>query len=192
MREAEQTKLWTLSGRGRIWPCSSRTMTLAKIVSGGQTGVDRGALDAALRAGFACGGWCPPGRMAEDGRIPDRYPLQEMARGGYRERTRQNVADSDGSVVVYFGRPEGGTEQTFLECTRLEKPYESIDASKIPPDRAASLVAAFIVEQRIETLNVAGPRASEVPNAYQYAFDFVTRLLTAEPAHGSTNGSSLT
>lgn len=158
----------------------TRTVTLAKIVSGGQTGVDRGALDAALHAGFTCGGWCPPQRLAEDGRIPDRYLLREMPRGGYRGRTARNVADSDGSVVIYFGQPQGGTKETLLECVKLEKPYEPIDASKIPPDRAASLVATFIAEQHIATLNVAGPRASEVSDAYGYAFDFVTNLLTAQ------------
>lgn len=157
-------------------------MTLAKVISGGQTGVDRGALDAALRAGFPCGGWCPPQRLAEDGPIPNAYPLQEVPVGGYRERTIRNVADSDGSVIVYFGRPEGGTQLTLLECIKLEKPYEPIDANKVPLDRAASRVAAFVAEQRIATLNVAGPRASEAPRGYEYAFDLITNLLMTRQA----------
>jgi len=68
-------------------------LALAKIVSGGQTGVDRGALDTALDNGFPCGGWCPSGRLAEDGRIPDRYPVTELTGGSYRQRTLRNVVD---------------------------------------------------------------------------------------------------
>ena len=77
-------------------------MRLTKIVSGGQTGVDRAALDAALAAIFPCGGWTPADRMAEDGVIPERYPLTPLLRGGYRERTRQNVVDSDGTAIIYI------------------------------------------------------------------------------------------
>lgn len=152
-------------------------MTLAKIVSGGQSGVDRGALDAALKHGFPCGGWCPPGRMAEDGPIPDSYPLVEMPHGDYLERTIQNVVDSDGSAIVYFGELSGGTEQTLLHCIQRGKPYKLIDASEIPAERAATLVDEFVARHAIATLNVAGPRASEAPAAYAYAFDFVSRLL---------------
>jgi hypothetical protein len=75
-------------------------MALIKIISGGQTGVDRGALDAALAVKFPCGGWCPADRRAEDGSIPGRYPLTPLPGGGYRERTRQNVIDSDGTATV--------------------------------------------------------------------------------------------
>lgn len=74
-------------------------MTLQKIISGGQTGADRGALDAALEARVPCGGWCPADRSAEDGSIPDRYPLTPLPVGGYRARTLKNVEDSDGTVI---------------------------------------------------------------------------------------------
>jgi hypothetical protein len=79
------------------------TSTLEKIISGGQTGVDRGALDAALEASFPCGGWCPKGRKAEDGPIPARYPLKEMDGPAYRLRTERNVRDSDGTLILFFG-----------------------------------------------------------------------------------------
>ena len=79
---------------------------MVKIVSGGQTGVDRGG----LARGVSCGGWCPPGRTAEDGVIHDRYPLVELPRGDYRDRTLRNVLDSDGTAVVYCNGLEGGTD----------------------------------------------------------------------------------
>lgn len=152
-------------------------MTLAKIVSGGQTGVDRGALDAALQNGFPCGGWCPPGRTAEDWAIPKFYPLEEMTHGGYRERTIQNVIDSDGTAIIYFRELTGGTEQTLLHCIRRKKPYRLIDAREISPDRAAVLVAEFIEANAVAELNVAGPRASKEPAAHAYTLDLVSLLL---------------
>ena len=99
-----------------------------KIVSGAQTGVDRAALDAALECAVALGGWCPAGRLAEDGVIPSRYPVEELPRAGYRQRTKRNVVDSDGTVIIYFGYPSGGTEQTLVFCIKEKQPYVLIDA----------------------------------------------------------------
>lgn len=154
-------------------------MTLAKIVTGGQTGVDRGALDAALEAGFPCGGWCPEGRIAEHGVIPERYPLAEMAGGGYEERTLANVADSDGTAIFYFGELEGGTRLTLDYCVERGKPYELIDAAVVEPREAALKLAAFVGRNRIAVLNIAGPRASKVPQAQSYAYSTIKRLLEA-------------
>lgn len=81
-----------------------------KIVSGAQTGVDRAALDAALENGVELGVWCPEGRLAEDGIIPEKYPVKELPNSGYSERTKRNVIDSDGTVIIYFAHPSGGTE----------------------------------------------------------------------------------
>ena len=162
-------------------------MPLAKVISGGQTGVDRGALDAALEAGFPCGGWCPPGRLAEDGPIPARYPLAEMPAGGYRERTRRNVEESDGTLVLVFGTLAGGTQRTVLACERLGKPCRTIDGAAISPDDAARLAAGFVAEHRLAVLNVAGPRASENPAAYAYAFEVIGHLLRDAGASGATN-----
>jgi Circularly permutated YpsA SLOG family len=140
-----------------------------KIISGGQTGVDRAALDVALRHGFECGGWCPAGRLDEFGKIPDQYPVQELQGGGFTERTLQNVKDSDGTVVIYPGELRGGTEQTIRFCADLKRPHQLIDATKLSPERASALIADFVCENKIGIINVAGPRQSEWPEGYNYA-----------------------
>ena len=144
-------------------------MKALKIISGGQTGVDRAALDVALRHGIECGGWCPAGRLDEFGTIPDHYPIQELPGGSFTERTLQNVKDSDGTVVVYCDRLGGGTAQTVYFCLELKRPHELIDASKISAEGAAKLIADFVHENKIGILNVAGPRKSEWPEGYDYA-----------------------
>ena len=144
-----------------------------KVVSGGQTGVDRGALDAALELKLQCGGWCPEGRLAEDGPIPEQYPMQEVEGGDYRDRTRKNVLDSDGTAIIYFGEIEGGTESTLDDCVQLAKPYQLINGAETQPGQAAKLIADFVRDRGLQTLNVAGPRASKVEKGHKYAFDTV-------------------
>jgi hypothetical protein len=154
---------------------------MRKIISGGQTGVDRGALDAALAAGFPCGGWCPEGRMAEDGPIPSRYPLQELAGGGYRQRTRQNVIDSDGTLVIYFGALTGGSLATVRFCEQLRKPVLVVDgAAHVDPRNVAAQVREFVRAKSIGVLNVAGPRESQRPGAAAFA-EQVMREVLLEP-----------
>jgi hypothetical protein len=152
-------------------------MALAKIVSGGQTGIDRGALDAALAAEFPCGGWCPSDRAAEDGPIASRYPLTPMARGGYRERTRQNVLDSDGTAILFYAVLGGGTLLTLNLCKREGKPHVVIDASKTSEPEAAAEIARFVSEHDIHVLNVAGPRASGWRQGHGFALKTVEELL---------------
>jgi hypothetical protein len=139
-----------------------------KIVSGGQTGVDRGALDVALNHGIECGGWCPAGRLDESGKIPDRYPVQELPGAGFTERTFQNVKDSDGTVVIYPGELRGGTEQTVRFCVELRRPHQLIDASQVASENAAQLIDRFVRDSLIGILNVAGPRHSEWTEGYDY------------------------
>jgi Circularly permutated YpsA SLOG family len=141
-----------------------------KIISGGQTGVDRAALDIALKHSIDCGGWCPAGRLDEIGRIPHRYPLKELEHGGFTERTLQNVKDSDGTVILYSVQLSGGTDQTVRFCVEQERPHRLIDASKISTEKAAASIADFVREHKIDILNVAGPRKSEWPEGYDYAF----------------------
>ncbi|MGZ8942799.1 MAG: putative molybdenum carrier protein [Methylobacter sp.] len=154
-------------------------MSRIQIISGGQTGVDRAALDAALETGTGCGGWCPEGRLAKDGTIPLHYPLSELKGAGYKERTLQNVIDSDGTVLIYFGMPTGGTEQTLLFCLELDKPYLLIDASGLSPEQAAERILEFVTGNSITVLNVAGPRASAEPLAYDYAYQTLSLFLSA-------------
>ena len=148
-----------------------------KIISGGQTGVDRAALDVALRHGIECGGCCPAGRLDEFGRIPNRYPLRELESGGFTERTLQNVKDSDGSVIIYPGKLGGGTEQTVRFCQELQRPHELIDASRVSAEDAAKLISDFVRKHKIEILNFAGPRQSEWPKGYDYASRALDTLL---------------
>lgn len=152
----------------------SRPFTL---VSGGQTGVDRGALDAAMLAGTPCGGWCPAGRKAEDGRIDPKYSLQETSSNQYIVRTRQNVRDSDGTLVIYFGTHEGGTTRTIEFCRELHKPCYCLNALHYSPEEAASLIKQFIDDQQISTLNVAGPRASKQCEAQHYTQSTMSLLI---------------
>jgi hypothetical protein len=148
-----------------------------RIVSGGQTGVDRGALDAALEAGGPCGGWCPQGRVAEDGTIPEKYPLRELPGAGYAERTRRNVSDSDGTLVLSFAKPGRGTALTRRHAKALGKPLLVLDCERVEAAAAARAVRAFISAHGIGTLNVAGPRASTHPGAYRCAREIIGEVL---------------
>lgn len=150
---------------------------MLKIVSGAQTGVDRAALDVALDKNVPCGGWCPEGRKAEDGTLPGRYPVKELPGGGYRERTRKNVQDSDGTVIIYFGRLSGGTEQTLHDCVDEKKPYLLLDGHDTDPGKAAEHILEFLNRLDGETLNFAGPRASGEPDAYRYTMRVVAKFL---------------
>jgi hypothetical protein len=146
---------------------------VGKIVSGGQTGVDRAALDVALERGIPCGGWCPRGRLAEDGRIPSRYPLMETPTAEYPERTERNVRDSDGTLVLARGEPRGGSAFTLRVAARLGRPHKALDLAESPDPEAVRL---WIAVSSIRTLNVAGPRESDSPGIHDEAASFLRRL----------------
>jgi hypothetical protein len=146
-----------------------------KIISGGQTGVDRAALDTAIALGIAHGGWCPRGRLAEDGRIPNRYELRETDSPEYAVRTERNVLDSDATLILCRGRPSGGTELTLRLADAHQRPHLVIDL-----DDPSNLqeVRRWLQENQVEVLNVAGPRESHTPGIAASAAEFIERLLT--------------
>lgn len=153
---------------------------LQKIVSGGQTGVDRAALDAALGSGLEAGGWCPRGRLAEDGPIADTYPLEETPSESYRERTQWNVRDSDGTLILVRGAVAGGTALTVEFAQALDRPRRVVRLDRpgmLAEEPAATL--AWIAEHGIKTLNVAGPRESQRPGITEAARDFMEGLIAA-------------
>ncbi len=146
------------------------------IVSGGQTGVDRGALQAALDAGLPCGGWCPRGRRAEDGPIPGRFPLHETETDVYAERTRRNVRDSDGTLLLDFGKLRGGSALTAELAGAQGKPLLILAAKGRNPVDAVADVRRFLLENDVAVLNVAGPRESEAPGAEHWTRALVMAL----------------
>jgi hypothetical protein len=152
-------------------------VALTKIVSGGQTGVDRGTLDAALAVGFACSGWCPKDRSAEDGPIPDRYPMMLLMGGGYRQATLKNVLDSDGTAILFRESLNGGTLYTHDVCRRERRPYIVLDATRISQAGAAAAIVRFVEEHEIKALNVAGPRSSKWAEGYGFALAVVGELI---------------
>jgi Circularly permutated YpsA SLOG family len=157
-------------------------MSLTKIVSGGETGVDRAALDAALAADFRCGGWAPGDRMAADGLIGERYPLAVLPKGGYRQRTRQNVVDSDGTAIFYYETLKGGTRLTRNLCALEKKPYVLLDARKMMVAEAVEAVVRFVEDHGIRTLNVAGPRLSGWAEGYGFALSVMAEVIGRHPA----------
>jgi hypothetical protein len=145
------------------------------IVSGGQTGVDRAALDVALELHLPCGGWCPKGRRAEDGPLDTRYPLTETPWWGYPQRTEWNVRDSDGTLVLTSGRADRGTQLTIELAARLRKPCLVLNLAEQPSPAG---VREWAETHQVKVLNVAGPRASEGAGIYLQAARFLRGVLS--------------
>ena len=147
---------------------------IAKIISGGQTGVDRAALDVALANGISCGGSCPAGRDADDGPIPDRYPLIETAENDHMVRTGNNVRDADASLLLYRQGLHGGTAYAVEMARHMNKPVLAIDLSESPD---AVAVADWITSLDIHTLHIGGQREKTSPGIYQQARDFIQTVM---------------
>ena len=146
---------------------------LKKIISGGQTGADRAALDFAIQHGVPHGGWVPQGRKAEDGRIPDIYQLQEMPTDSHRARTEQNAIDSGGTVVISHGKLTGrsGSAYAAKMARKHGRPRLHLNMAKLSIEKASQILRLWIVENKIEVLNVAGPRQSNDPKIHDTTFE---------------------
>ena len=175
--------------------------------------MDRGALDAALELGAECGGWCPAGRLAEDGTIPERYPVMEMPTAAYSARTARNVAESHGTLVICNGEARGGTRETLEFCREQGRPHLVIDCEEVAIEAAIDRAVEFV--QRLSSradardptsrqnatrelrgsspsarlgitiLNVAGPRASQWADGHEVAHQIVAALLRRLGGHQS-------
>lgn len=145
-----------------------------KIVSGGQTGVDRAALDVALELGMECGGWCPAGRQAEDGTLDARYPLRETPSADPAQRTGWNVRDSDATLLLATGAASPGTELTREVARRLGRPVYTFHAGS---SEDVGMFRRWLQVTNVRTLNVAGPRESEAPGIYDEARRILRALL---------------
>ena len=154
-----------------------RRQGIERIISGGQTGVDRAALDVALEIGISCGGWCPKGRRAEDGAIDPRYPLIETEGSGYTERTARNVEFADGTLIHARGALTGGTAPTHRLAHEMGKPCLVIDLSE---HSDAETARAWIDRHNIGTVNIAGPRETQQAKIYSDARQFLMHLMTQD------------
>lgn len=149
-------------------------MNIEKIISGGQSGSDRGGLDAAIYLGIPHGGWCPKYRLAEDGRIPDIYKLRETQASGYRSRTYKNIEDSDGTIIFNgLSQLNGGSLLTYSYCKQLNKPYLIIHGGD--GDIGAQL---FNFLQTIKIVNIAGNRESKCPGIQEFTKKMLIDVLS--------------
>jgi len=149
-----------------------------KIISGGQTGADRAALDAAIELDIPHGGWIPKGRKTKDGSLPPRYQLKEMPTDSYPECTERNVIDSDGTLIMSHGDLTGGAAKTLEMAEKHDKSWIHIDLNKRSAFASATLVSAWIIKYDIGVLNVAGSRASKDPDIYKATLRFLKVVIS--------------
>jgi putative molybdenum carrier protein len=147
---------------------------MLKVISGGQTGVDRAALDAALTLGIHCGGFCPKGRKSEDGTIPEKYPLVETRSDNYSERTERNVKTADGTMILIAGNPDRGTQLTIDLCRRHNKSCLVINLND-GKDRVE--LKSWIKKNKIGVINIAGNRERISPGIHDKAYRFLMEIL---------------
>ena len=150
-----------------------RGMTIRKIISGGQTGADQAGLDAALKHDIPHGGAIPRGRLTENGRLDEKYNLQEISSTSYPERTEKNVVDSDGTVIFSHGELSGGSLLTLEKAEEHKRPVIHLDMAEVTIEGAVGLLKAFVEEHGVEVLNVAGAKASKDPEIYDKTFRVV-------------------
>ncbi len=142
---------------------------IRQIISGGQTGVDRAALDVAIKLALPHGGWIPKGRITENGPLADKYNLKETESSSYAERTEKNVTDADGTLIISRGPLTGGSEYTREMALKHDRSWLHIDLSQSAAFQAVTTINQWIIQKKIGILNVAGPRASKDPSIYREA-----------------------
>ncbi|MFH1727117.1 MAG: putative molybdenum carrier protein [Pseudomonadota bacterium] len=150
---------------------------IEKIVSGAQTGVDRAALDVAMKLGIAHGGWVPKNRLAEDGEIDNKYNVKETNTSDYAHRTIQNIINSDATLILSKGKISGGSAYTLFKAKEHKKPVLWLKINK-NQDRAIVKICQWLNENKPKILNLAGPRESKEPGIYDVSFDFLIRLFS--------------
>jgi len=155
----------------KVFRCA---MQIKKIVSGGQTGIDRAALDTAIELAIPHGGWCPKNRKALDGKINDKYQLTETPSENYPQRTQWNVRDSDATLILSWGKPDGGTALTCQLARNMDKPLFIIDLCN---SFSIENFRLWLKQHQISTLNIAGPRHSKSPGIYDIAKTTLKQVL---------------
>lgn len=155
---------------------ATRLCLVERIISGGQTGVDRAALDFAIKHGLPHGGWCPRGRWAEDGAIENHYELNETPDTSCAQRTEWNVRDSDGTVILTVtARLTGGSALTRKLALLYGKPCLHLARDR-DGDSAPAKLREFVRSRHIKVLNVAGPRLSTEPAAGSFTTEVLEAL----------------
>lgn len=150
---------------------------IEKIISGGQTGADQGALDAAIALGVEHGGWIPKGRKTEIGPLPKKYHLKEMVSPSYPKRTEKNVLDSQGTLILTNGRLTGGSSLTKKYAVQHGLPWLHVNLDKVAIPEAIDMVKCWVKENRIKALNVAGSRESKSPGIHDSTHSIILGVL---------------
>lgn len=163
-------RIYKIIGKGEI-------NLIRKIISGGQSGADLAAIDAAMANDFPHGGWIPKGRRTEDGPLPEKYHLQEMTTTSYPKRTEQNVIDSDGTVIFIHGRLSGGSDLTRKLAEKHGKPWLHLNMREHTILEAVERLSEWCSDKQIEILNVAGRSASKDPEIYSVTYKVVSAIL---------------
>ncbi len=153
---------------------------IRKIISGGQTGADRAALDTAMYMQIPHGGWIAKGRKTEDGMLPEKYKLQEMPTEKNEERTEKNVIESDGTLIFSHGKLMGGSQYTLQCAEKHNRPRLHMDMDRTNAFQAVQSISEWIQQNHIEVLNVAGPRQSEDPGIYKSVCDIMEVVLNMD------------
>ena len=162
---------------GRRLRSMQECQIFSKIISGGQTGTDQGALDAALELNHPCGGWCPKGRQSETGPIPKKYPLKVHNSAGYRARTETSAHESDGTLIFTHGKPIGGTKLTIDLFHKYKKPVFIVDFHSDPVHKITEQAFHWGLQNKIHTLNVAGPKEKSFPKTQKKVKAIILEIL---------------